>query len=158
MIARLRRGRGHLVWGLIAGTLVLRGFGAVLLIHQLSLGHWDAFFMIQARYGHGLHNPLWTLGDTIMPIFEDPRTRADTFPALQTCFMLFLLIVCFSTVFKRETPRPQTSFRRLIGLYVGSTGYSPSPWAPASACIGPRPCSFPSSLSFDVPPNGSGLV
>ncbi len=43
------------------GLLALAGFLAVLAIHQVSTGHWNAFFLVQEKYGHGLHNPLAAL-------------------------------------------------------------------------------------------------
>ena len=48
----------RLLAGLLYGAIAAGGLGAVLLLHQLTLGHWDAFFLTQAKYGHGMHNPL----------------------------------------------------------------------------------------------------
>ncbi|GIG02805.1 hypothetical protein [Catellatospora citrea] len=57
--------------------LPLAGLGAVFGVHQLTVGHWNAYLMIQEHYGNGLHNPLHSLAElatepSVIPIAE-PR-------------------------------------------------------------------------------------
>jgi hypothetical protein len=46
-------------WLAAAGPAI--GFGSVLLIHYVAVGHWNAFFLTQEKYGHGVYNPLAVL-------------------------------------------------------------------------------------------------
>ena len=54
----------RLAEAMLYGTISLAGLFAVLLIHQFLIGHWDAFFLVQAKYGQGVHNPLRTIWAT----------------------------------------------------------------------------------------------
>jgi hypothetical protein len=60
---------------LAAGVAVCAGFVAVLLLHQIEVGAWDAFFLVQSKYGHGLSNPLETLASTFAPLALPPAFR-----------------------------------------------------------------------------------
>jgi len=60
----------RLAEAMLYGTISIAGLFAVLLIHQLLIGHWDAFLLVQAKYGHGVNNPL----DTIWTIWGDFRS------------------------------------------------------------------------------------
>ncbi len=56
------RGRktGWADWLAVAGPAI--GFALVLLLHHVSVGHWNAFLLTQEKYGHALSNPfaiLW---------------------------------------------------------------------------------------------------
>jgi len=46
---------------MVYSAISFSGFIAVLLLHQIMVGHWNAFFLTQAKYGHGLYNPLRTV-------------------------------------------------------------------------------------------------
>ena len=70
-----------------AGLTAL-GFGAVLLTHALMIGKWNAFFMVQAKYGHGVHEPLATLLGAIKGLLG----AAPSFPAFQTLLIAGLVI------------------------------------------------------------------
>jgi hypothetical protein len=62
MIEHWRGRRPHpLEWLAVAGPAI--GFGLVLVDHQLSMGAWNAFFLTQEKYQHGIHNPLAVLRD-----------------------------------------------------------------------------------------------
>ncbi|MFC7245198.1 hypothetical protein ACFQO7_22205 [Catellatospora aurea] len=47
--------------GLAVVGLPLAGLGAVFGLHHLTLGHWNAYLLIQEHYGNGVHNPLHSL-------------------------------------------------------------------------------------------------
>jgi len=76
-------------WRVVApAAIALSGLGAVLALHQARLGAWNAFFLVQAKYGHGLHSPLGTLFDRFGQI---PSTFDLAVPALQTLFVASLV-------------------------------------------------------------------
>lgn len=60
-------GRGELrSWAALRAALgviglPLAGLGAVFAVHRLTVGRWDAYFLIQEHYGNGVHNPLHSL-------------------------------------------------------------------------------------------------
>jgi hypothetical protein len=39
----------------------LAGLASVLVFQRLTVGRWNAFFLVQSKYGHGLHDPAGTL-------------------------------------------------------------------------------------------------
>jgi Gpi18-like mannosyltransferase len=55
---RGQRSRGT-VWLAILGPVI--GFAAVLLVHHVTVGHWNAFLLTQEKYGHTLSNPFGVL-------------------------------------------------------------------------------------------------
>lgn len=60
----------RLAEAMLYGTISLGGLFAVLLIHRFLIGRWDAFLLVQAKYGHAVNNPL----DTIWAIWGDFRS------------------------------------------------------------------------------------
>lgn len=46
-------------WLPVAGPIL--GFCLVLLVHHLAVGLWNAFFLIQEKYQHGINNPIAVL-------------------------------------------------------------------------------------------------
>ena len=42
-------------------AIAFSGLLAVMIMHQISIGHWNAFFLVQAKYGHGIHDPFLTI-------------------------------------------------------------------------------------------------
>jgi hypothetical protein len=61
----------------LVGLMPLIGLALFLLVLQIRVGAWNGFFLVQARYGHGLHNPFMTL-------FLQLRALTITAPVLQT--------------------------------------------------------------------------
>jgi len=45
----------RLAWLPVAGPVI--GFALVLLVHHIAVGHWNAFFLTQEKYQHGINNP-----------------------------------------------------------------------------------------------------
>ena len=43
------------------GAIAFTGLCAVMIMHEIILGHWNAFFLVQEKYGHAIHDPLATL-------------------------------------------------------------------------------------------------
>lgn len=78
--------------GMVASALALTGFFSVLALHRFELGEWFAFFKVQAKYGHGLHNPLVTLLNNVNPLGVMPCAwTLDVVPALQSVFIAALV-------------------------------------------------------------------
>ena len=46
-------------WLAVTGPVI--GFGLVLFDHHVSVGAWNAFFLTQEKYQHGIHNPVTVL-------------------------------------------------------------------------------------------------
>jgi hypothetical protein len=85
---------------LAAGVAVGAGFVAVLLLHQIEVGAWDAFFLVQSRYGHGLSNPFHTLAELFTPLAL-PASVRTTAPPLQTLLVATMMVVASVTVWVR---------------------------------------------------------
>jgi hypothetical protein len=75
---------GRAARGGLAAALSLGGFLSVLLIHRWQVGVWNAFFVIQGAYGHGLANPLATWWRAVKEVFTPPWQGVQEGPHLQT--------------------------------------------------------------------------
>ena len=53
-LSGVERARALLAGPVLAGL----GLAAVFAVMQATVGRWDAYLQVQARFGHGLHNPL----------------------------------------------------------------------------------------------------
>ncbi len=68
-------------------VIAATGFALVLLIDRFTVGFWDAFFRVQAQYGHGFHGPWAIVGQRMQAAL-----RGDT-PAQQTVFAWGLVLL-----------------------------------------------------------------
>jgi hypothetical protein len=85
-------------------ALTAAGTGLVLVLHQLAVSDWQAFFKVQRKYGFGASWPQRTLLERLQPLFDQDGTL---FPALQTLLVLLLMlgVVAGLLLFrKRYTP------------------------------------------------------
>ena len=73
---------------LLPASLTACGFALVLLLHQLAVGDWQAFFKVQRKYGFGLRWPPDTLAARLAPLVEG----GSLFPALQTLLVAALML------------------------------------------------------------------
>ncbi len=83
-VRRMRRPVPAMAWIPAFGPVL--GFAAVLALQAAVIGRWDAFFMIQAKYGHALHNPAavwWERMQLIWQSVLEWQTGAQS--ALATC-------------------------------------------------------------------------
>jgi len=72
--------------------LVTVGSASVLALHQVQLHAWNAFFKVQAKYGHGVHNPIQTWLQKTEPLWKLTfKLDYGRFPA-QTVFVALLMI------------------------------------------------------------------
>lgn len=67
----IRRWRGERTkmgaWLVAAAPAI--GYSSVMLIHHVAVGHWNAFFLTQEKYGHGMFNPLAVMWERILVIW-----------------------------------------------------------------------------------------
>jgi len=101
----------------IAGSsLALCGFLMTMVIFQLTVGRWDAFFKVQAKYGHGVHNPLYTLAHAVFPLFNSFNWKAF-FPAAQTLLVAILMtLAVFMLMIRRAALETIDKIAILSGL------------------------------------------
>jgi len=89
------------------GLLALFGFLAVLAIHQASTGHWNAFFLVQEKYGHGMHNPLAALPRFAGDAWAARGDWGQTLAPLQSLGMALAVPAALATLawhWRRATP------------------------------------------------------
>jgi len=64
----------------------------LVVVQRIQTGHWDAYLKVQAKYGHGLHEPFGQVWNALVPLTRgDPFTRANA-PALQTLLVSAVLL------------------------------------------------------------------
>lgn len=68
----------------VVGGLAVAGALAVAVRLQLSVGRWDAYLLVQDKYGHGVNSPLETLRSTLEPLLGSPGFTAQTAARWQT--------------------------------------------------------------------------
>lgn len=68
----------------VVGGLAAAGALAVAVRLQLSVGRWDAYLLVQDKYGHGVNSPLETLRSTLQPLVGAAGFTAETAARWQT--------------------------------------------------------------------------
>jgi hypothetical protein len=71
----------------VVGGLAALGPLAVVGAMLVQTGAWDAWFLVQEKYGHGLHLPGSVLGDALSPLLQGHSTRLSAVPAAQVLFV-----------------------------------------------------------------------
>lgn len=78
----------------------LIGLFSVLAIHQILIGDFQAFFKVQAKYGHGIYDPLRTLSESLRSAIllhtEDPFWIAHLQTTIVFCLMIMVMWVCMT--------------------------------------------------------------
>jgi hypothetical protein len=101
LVAALLVERGPGFWRIACKSagVTFAGFGLWLLTNQLWVGNWRAYFMSQAKYDNGLHNPVSVFvtaftGGPLAPYPEqDPNPGYNyLIPKAQTAFVALLVI------------------------------------------------------------------
>ena len=82
---------------LLSGGISALGFLAVLVLHQLQLGVWDAFVQVQAKYGHGMHNPMDTWLGATHALPQGGSTSAQII-SIQTVFVGATLVLALGAL------------------------------------------------------------
>lgn len=68
----------------VVGGLAAAGALAVAVRLQLSVGRWDAYLLVQEKYGHGVNSPLATLRSTLEPLLGSAGFTPETAARWQT--------------------------------------------------------------------------
>jgi hypothetical protein len=76
-----------------SGLLAISGFIAFCLVLKLQTGHWNAFFLVEASYKHGLHLPTANL----WPLIKDAVTLSQGW-ADAAGWQAILVAICCLTV------------------------------------------------------------
>ena len=76
--------------GAVAGPTVA-ALSFFVFVQQIETGHWNAYLLTQAKYGHRLVSPAITIAHALTKAAQAPLRLADA-PALQTLFITFVLI------------------------------------------------------------------
>ena len=94
--------------------LVALGFASFLGLQAVQLHAWNAFFKVQAKYGHGLHDPIVTFVLKTQPLWTlHFALDYGRFPA-QTVFVALLVIGICITLFRQR--REGISSMELLAL------------------------------------------
>jgi hypothetical protein len=99
---------------LVSG-LTVAGFVAVLLFAQLSVGQWDGYFGVQARFDHGIHLPFANYVDILTPRTEG-LGHVSLFLCLQAALTTVLVVTVVATTWLRR--RQATPFDWLIVIWA----------------------------------------
>ncbi|OJH36206.1 hypothetical protein BON30_34160 [Cystobacter ferrugineus] len=78
----------------LAANGFMLGFVAALAVFQVQTGAWNALFLSQAKYGHGIGNPLETLDAVVGPLLRgESRHWKNASPRVQTLLVALLVLV-----------------------------------------------------------------
>lgn len=102
------------VWLAIVGPVM--GFGLVLLLHQATVGHWNAFLLTQEKYGHALSNPFGILWQRSLYIWVwKPGWQIDLQSLLAAALAITASLVVALAV-RRRNDRPGDVTLAMHGL------------------------------------------
>lgn len=102
---------------LVAGGLAAAGLGLVLVLHQLLLGHWDAFYWVHRKGFPAMARPVEAFLGVVGPAFDagsDPRARTAAAQALTVAGLVLLGLG--TAVVMRRRPGPVRSWAVLSTL------------------------------------------
>lgn len=109
--------------GLIPFSMGLIGLAVVFINFQVQVGEWSAFLKIQAKYGHGLQNPIKKVVGVIEK-FNTDIFSADNFSTLQS-----LIVLAGFIIVTRQLIRKKLNQNKLYILsYCWVAIYFLSPW------------------------------
>lgn len=118
------------------GGLAAAGALAVALRLQLSTGRWDAYLLVQDKYGHGLNPPWQTLQATLRPLADTEGFTAETAARWQTLFVAVVVAIALAgttaALLRGGGPR---GARRCAGTGGGATGDGTIADGPARAAL-----------------------
>jgi len=96
----------------LAAALTALGFVAALAVQAVAVGRWNAFFLVQEKYGHGLHSPLGALSRTLEPLGAYPRDWV----AVQSLVVTASALALVAALAWRFRPRGLDVFLTAYGL------------------------------------------
>jgi len=89
------------------------GFGAALAVQWLAVGQWDAFFKVQAKYGHGWHWPGGPVAFAVSAVSSDLRDWIAWQTILVAGLMLALIVALATRWLKPQGPE------RFLAVFAG---------------------------------------
>ena len=101
----------------IAGGLAACGLLLVLVLHQILLGHWDAFYWVHKKGFPEMAHPVTAFLGIVRPTFDaasDPRARTVGAQALTVAGLVLLGLV--SAVVTRRRPGPVRGWAAMTAL------------------------------------------
>jgi hypothetical protein len=101
-------------WFAAAGPII--GFGVVLLIHHLSVGQWNAFFLTQEKYGHTVNNPLAVLWQRSLYIWVWRPGWQIGLQSLLAASIVISAVMVITAAIRRRADAPGEPALALLGL------------------------------------------
>src|SRR6218665_449545 len=92
---------------MLLGIYPAVGMGLVFVWHQLALGRWNAFFLVQRKFGHSLHFPLATLADQLR-LMSKTHGYEERVIGLQS-FTVMIWVVLMAWFYRRAWKKNLTS-------------------------------------------------
>lgn len=97
------------------GLVAFCGLLAVLVLHQLVVGQWNAFFLVQAKYGHGIHNPVGTILNALN--WKDRGNPMAWSRDIQTILVVCTVLTALASLLRGD--QPVTRIEWLAATHVG---------------------------------------
>jgi hypothetical protein len=101
-------------WLAVAGPAI--GFGLVLLIHHVTVGHWDAFFLTQEKYGHTVNNPFAVLWQRSLYIWVWRPGWQIGLQSLLAAAIVVIGAIVVAAAMRRRTDAPGEPALALFGV------------------------------------------
>ncbi len=87
---------------LLMSVFALCGYLCFFMVQKISTGHWNAFFLIQSKYGHGFHNVLWPIWGMVKSLWLSGINH--NWQNIQTLFFIIsMIIVAIRLPFEKDT-------------------------------------------------------
>jgi hypothetical protein len=102
--------------------IALAGLGVLVLDQKIETGHWDAYLLVQSRYGHAFQNPAIATWHSIHPLFHGTPFQYVKGPALQTVVVTTAMVAVLAYAAVRRQPE---SAAALLVLWAAVTWLVP---------------------------------
>jgi hypothetical protein len=114
----------RLAWVALAVGPAVISIGSMLLEFKLSLGHWNAYFLIQDKYGHTVREPFASLLHAIVNLANVGSFPLKHVAAFQTLLVTAVLVAILVRIIKLRgaTPREDS----LVATWAVATWLLPS--------------------------------
>jgi hypothetical protein len=104
--------------------------GFLFVFMQLTLGHWNAFFIVQKKYGHGPYDPLAPTLRAIGTLAHRTPFRVDNATAFQT-LLVSVVLICVITHVVRQGRRVDRTEAMLVlwAIAAWAVPAAANPWS-----------------------------
>jgi hypothetical protein len=114
ILLAVKRGRMRAL--VLAAGVPPLAFAGILVAQYLQTGHWDAFFKVQAKYGHGLHDPLGLTYNLLVPLTRGHAFERGAAPSWQTLLVSLVLLAMLAALVWRRRGLVRTDV--LLGIWA----------------------------------------